>query len=362
MLANLVGKEYDDPDWEKLVQELNYDDMLNLICIGNYQTIALLDKIGKPPTNDSDGPSGFTSFMGAGDNVPVYGTCTYAAETVLGATWNEELAYEMGKMVGNEGLIGNERGDKLPYSGWYAPAVNIHRSAFGGRNWEYYSEDGLLSGRLAAQVIKGCAEKGVYCTVKHFAVNEQETNRDTNGLVTWLNEQAMREIYLKPFEVAVIEGETTAIMSSFNRIGTTWAGGSYELLTEILREEWGFKGMVITDYALKSYMNADQMIRAGGDLSLAQGARMVDIEKLGADATTLASMQRATKNILYTVANSNAMNLNIVGMRLPVWVRIMLGVDAGIVVALAGWGVWAIISAKKKSASPATEEQEKTSL
>ena len=284
------------------------------------------------------------------DNVPVYDTCTYAAETVLGASWNEELAYEMGKMVGNEGIIGNERGDKMPYSGWYAPAVNIHRSAFGGRNWEYYSEDGLLSGRLAAQVVKGCAEKGVYCTVKHFAVNEQETNRDTNGLITWFNEQALREIYIKPFEIAVKEGGTTAIMSSFNRLGTTWAGGSYALLTQVLREEWGFNGMVITDYALKNYMNADQMIRAGGDLSLAQGARTPDIDRKGVDATTLAAMQKATKNILYTVANSNAMNLNIIGMRMPKWVRIMLIADAVVVVALAGWGAWAIISAKKKAA------------
>lgn len=358
MLADLVGKEYDDPDWEKLLDQLGYEDMLDLICIGNYQTIELMDKIGKPPTTDSDGPSGFTSFMGVGDSVPVYGTCTYAAETVLGATWNEELAYEMGKMVGNEGLIGNERGDKMPYSGWYAPAVNIHRSAFGGRNWEYYSEDGLLSGRLAAQVVKGCAEKGVYCTVKHFAANEQETNRDSNGLITWLNEQAFREIYLKPFEITVVEGQTTAIMSSFNRLGTTWAGGSYALLTGVLRDEWGFDGMVITDYALQSYMNADQMIRAGGDLSLAQGARMVDIDRQGADATTLAAMRNATKNVLYTVANSNAMNLNIQGKRAPVWVRIMIGVDVGIVVALAGWGVWAIVSAKKKQANVREPEGE----
>lgn len=351
MLVDLLGKSYDDPNWDRLVEQLNYEDMLDLICIGNYQTIELLDKIGKPRTTDSDGPSGFTSYMGVGEDVAVYGTCTYAAETVLGATWNEELAYEMGKMVGNEGLIGNERGDKMPYSGWYAPAVNIHRSAFGGRNWEYYSEDGLLSGRMAAQVIKGCAEKGVYCTIKHFAVNEQETNRDTNGLITWLNEQSMREIYLKPFEIAVTEGKTTAVMSSFNRIGTTWAGGSYELLTEVLREEWGFKGLVITDYSLKKYMNADQMIRAGGDLSLSQGARIPDIDKYDVDATTLACMQNATHNILYTVANSNAMNVNIIGKRMPKWVRLIIVIDVVIVVALAGWGVWAILTAMKKRKS-----------
>ena len=148
--------------------------------------------------------------------------------------------------------------------------MNIHRTPFSGRNGEYYSEDGLLSGRMAASVVTGAREKGVNTMVKHFAVNDQETDRDTNGLITWLSEQALREIYLKPFELVVKEGKSLGIMSSFNRIGTVWAGGSYELLTEILRNEWGFRGMVITDYA-NAYMNPDQMIRAGGDMWLFQG-------------------------------------------------------------------------------------------
>lgn len=205
-----------------------------------------------------------------GGTATVYDTCFYASECVIAATWNTELVEKMGVAVGNEALIGNERGDGRSYSGWYGPAVNIHRTPFSGRNWEYYSEDGFLSGKMAASVITGAKSKGVYTYVKHFTVNDQETNRDTNGLITWVNEQALREIYLKPFELAVTEGHTSAMMSSFNRIGTVWAGGSYELLTDVLRNEWGFVGMVITDYNTNGYMYADQMIRAGGDLNLIQ--------------------------------------------------------------------------------------------
>jgi beta-glucosidase len=318
--------------------------MAEMIGSGAFTTLGI-DSIKKPKTNDSDGPSGFTNFM-AMANATIYDTCSYAAETVLGASWNLDLAYEMGKMIGNEGLICNERGDKLPYSGCYAPAVNIHRNAFAGRNWEYYSEDGLFSGKFAAQVIQGAKTKGVYTYLKHFAVNEQETNRDSNGLVTWLNEQALREIYLKPFEIAVKVGKTTAMMSSFNRIGTTWTGGDYNLLTKILRNEWGFKGTVITDYSLSKYLNAEQMIRAGGDLALTQGGKIPDYENL--DATQLSCLRNATKNILYTVCNSNAMNMNIVCMRMPTWVMIMIGVDVGCLLAFAGWGVYVILKEVKK--------------
>ena len=351
VLKDLIGADLEDKKWDKLLDQLTAGEMAELIGTGAYKTIEMLDPIGKPPVVDSDGPSGFVSFM-AMANATVYDTCTYAAETVLGATWNRTLAFEMGKMIGNEGLVGNERGDKLPYSGWYAPAVNIHRSPFGGRNWEYYSEDGFLSGEPAAEVIKGCAEKGVYCFVKHFAANDQETNRDSNGILVWLNEQALREIYLRPFEIAVKEGGTTAIMSSFNRIGTTWAGGNYALLTEVLREEWGFKGMVITDYALLSYLDGDQMLRAGGDLLLTndRSSELTDV-----NATQLSLLRRATKNILYTVANSNAMAAEVIGMRLPVWVEIMFVVDAVIVAGIAAWGAVVIVQVLKKEKHQASE-------
>lgn len=299
-LYDLIGKDYNDPLWDKLLNQLSVKQMSSLIATGNFRTLAI-ESIDKPETIDADGPMGFALFMGS---PVVYNTCYYASETVLGSTYNTDLAYAMGKMIGNEGLIGNEKGDGRVYSGWYAPAVNIHRSQFGGRNFEYYSEDAFLSSQMAKNVIKGAKEKGVYTYLKHFALNEQETKRDDTGLITWANEQAMREIYFKPFEISVKEGKTTAMMSSFNRIGTVWTGGSYDLLTNLLRKEWGFNGMVITDFNLKSYMNTDQMIRAGGDINLSGGKAPTE----STSSTSVTSIRRACKNILYTVANSCAMN------------------------------------------------------
>ena len=241
--GNYVGEvSFDDPRWETLLNEISLDEMKNLVGFGAFRTSEVKGVdgvVGKPLTVDSDGPSGFTSFL---SESVVYGTCAYQAECVMGSTWNVQLAEKMGELIGEEGLAGNEKGDGLPYSGWYAPAVNIHRSPFAGRNWEYYSEDGLLSGKFAAGVIKGAGKKGVYCYVKHFAVNDQETDREYNGILVWANEQSMREIYLYPFEIAVKEGGATGMMSSFNRLGMKWAGGSYALLTQVLRDEWGFHG------------------------------------------------------------------------------------------------------------------------
>lgn len=341
MLGELSGKAYDDPLWDALMDRLTYKQMAMLIGIGAYGT-GDIESIGKPKTIEPDGPGGFTAFMGGPE---VYDTCAYVSACVVGATWNKEIAEKMGEMVGEEALIGYEKGDQLPYSGWYAPAVNIHRSPFGGRNWEYYSEDPYLSGEMAANVCLGAKQKGLYTFVKHFAVNEQETSRDANGLITWLNEQALREIYLKPFEMAVKKGQATAIMSSFNRIGTVWAGGSYALLTEILRNEWGFRGMVITDYALKEYLNSEQMIRAGGDLVLAQGGKIPAYEN--PTATQATRLRAAAKNILYTTANSNAMNTVIAYYRMPVWQEVLIMADSAILLLLALWG-FAVISKERK--------------
>ena len=306
-LYRLIGKDYNDPLWDKLLNQLTYSEMAYLIGTGNFNTAAMKN-IDKPKTIDPDGPAGFTNFMTViKSTAVVYDTCFYASECVIGATYNVELAERMGEAAGNESLAGNERGDGRTYSGWYAPAVNIHRTPFGGRDWEYYSEDGLLAGKMAAGVVRGAKSKGVYTYIKHFALNEQETHRDTTGLITWANEQAMREIYLKPFELTVKEGGTNAMMSSFNRIGTVWAGGSYELLTQILRNEWGFKGMVITDYSTSTYMYTDQMIRAGGDLVLMQD-KQPSLSGTVMTSSHKTALRQATKNILYTVANSNAMN------------------------------------------------------
>lgn len=344
--GNYLGEvSFDDPRWETLLNEIALDEMKNLVGFGAFRTneVKGVDGVvGKPLTVDSDGPSGFTSFL---SESVIYGTCAYQAECVMGSTWNVELAERMGELIGEEGLAGNEKGDGLPYSGWYAPAVNIHRSPFAGRNWEYYSEDGRLSGKFAAGVIRGASQKGVYCFVKHFAVNDQETDREYNGILVWANEQAMREIYLLPFEIAVKEGGATGMMSSFNRLGMKWAGGSYPLLTQVLRDEWGFHGSVITDYSLNTYTHVDEMIRAGGDLFLTQDAKTFGMED---DATQIAMLRRSTKNILYTVAGSSAMSISTDGYLRPVWQNVMICVDIVIVAALAVWGVLAVRSVKKK--------------
>jgi len=320
--------------------------MRNLISTGNYQTSAITN-IGKPQTTDADGPQGFALFMG---NPAVYDTAKYPGENVIAATWNVELAYEMGKMIGNEGLIGNEKGDGVPYTGWYAPACNIHRSQFGGRNWEYYSEDGLISGRMAAATVSGAKEKGIVTYVKHFVLNEQETNRDSNGVFTWANEQAIREIYFKPFEMSVKDGGTLGIMSSFNRMGTHWTGGYYNLLTRLLRDEWGFKGLVITDYGNSSYMTSNEMIRGGGDLYLGQGNSPVSSKDTS--TTSVAVIRQAAKNILYAYANSNAMDgvseTTTITYTMAKWVIATYAADAAIIAAMLVWMAVAYKKANKK--------------
>lgn len=345
-LYEMIGADYNDGRWEELLNQISVTEMTEFVGIANYQTKAIAS-VGKIKTTDTDGPGGFTLFMG---DPSVYQTCAYAGECVLAATWNTELAFEMGEMVGNEGVLGDLDGKSTgrPYSGWYAPAANIHRSQFGGRNWEYYSEDGLLSGKIAASVCAGARSKGVYTYMKHFALNDQETNRDSGGLLMWATEQAMREIYFKPFEIAVKEGGTNAMMSSFNRIRKTWAGGSYNLLTSLLREEWGFKGMIVTDYNLNSgYMSADQMIRAGGNLNLSQDGRPVG----EMTATQLSCLRQATKDVLYVVANSCAMNGigadSFAAVGLPVWEIALIVVDCVIAAALAVWGIFAVRAALK---------------
>lgn len=343
--GDYVGEvSFDDSRWESLLDEISLDEMKKLIGFGAFRTneIEGVDGVvAKPLTIDADGPSGFTSFL---SESVIYGTCAYQAECVMGSTWNVALAERMGELVGEEGLSGNEKGDGLPYTGWYSPAVNIHRSPFAGRNWEYFSEDGLLSGKFAASVIRGADKKGVYCYVKHFAINDQETDREYNGILVWANEQTMREIYLLPFEIAVKEGGATGMMSSFNRIGMKWAGGSYALLTQVLRDEWGFHGSVVTDYSLNTYTHVDEMIRAGGDLFLTQDAKTFSMAD---DATQITLLRQATKNILYSVVNSNAMSIELDGYLMPVWMMVMIAVDIAIVAMLALWGVFSIRAVKK---------------
>ena len=352
-LYDLIGLPYDDPKWNELMNQLTVSQMVTLVRSGNFHS-EYIENIDKPLTIDADGPMGFALFMGSDS---IYDTCYYASECVLAATRSKALAREFGIMVGNEGLVGDERGDGTPYSGWYAPAMNLHRSQFGGRNFEYYSEDACLSGLMAAEVVTGASERGVYTFMKHFALNDQETDRDTcNGLVTWASEQAMRETYFRPFEMCVKTGKSTAVMSSFNRIGTVWAGGDYRLLTQLLRDEWGFNGMVITDFNVNPYMDADQMVRAGGDLNLIGDKPPKNV----ATATGIAAVRRAAKNILYTVAGSNAMNGHGAGIKwgyiMPVWeicviiACILFGAGTAVI------GVFTFLPYKPKSKTKITSD------
>ena len=337
-------KGYNDKRWEQILDCLTVEEMARLVSRGAFTTQAI-SKIDKNATTDADGPAGFTIFMG---EKTVYKTCAYASEVVMASTWNVNLIYELGQSVGEEGLWGNARGDGTPYSGWYAPGANIHRTPFGGRNFEYFSEDGFISGMMAAYEIRGAASKGVYCYMKHFVANDQETHRSLTGLCTWLTEQSLRELYMKPFEIAVKQGKATGIMSSFNRIGKVWTGGDYRLLTTVLRGEWGFEGTVICDFNTNGYMNPKQMIYAGGDLNL---ATMADNRwtKYSADsAEDVNVLRKASKNILYTVSLSNAMNLKAEYYLLPMWLSIAIGVMCAIGLGLFIWGGFTVRGTLKR--------------
>lgn len=353
-MFDLVDASYEDEKWEKLLDRLTPQEMLTLVNNGAFNTAAIA-KIKKNLTNDSDGPIGFVNFM-PGMKEHYKGNTTFACEIVLGATWNKDLAYQMGKAVGDNGIWGDIGGNYLPYSGWYAPAVNLHRSPFGGRNFEYYSEDPILSGKLSVNVINGAKTKGVYTDLKHFALNEQETAR--GGVATFATEQALRELYLKPFEIAVKGKDdakfsvsatkdkvtysgTLGVMSSFNRIGTRWTGGDYRLLNKILRKEWGFQGLVICDYKTdNSVMNSRQMLYAGNDLILASLPNLLWTDCDFSDAKDVTILRKACHNILYTVAHSNSMNVDIVAYKAPWWKTAIVIVDIVAGVLLIAWGVF----------------------
>lgn len=366
MLRDLLNEEnkvdFNDPRWNALLNRITFEDMLYLVNHGDFKTTEI-EYIGKNLTNDSDGPVGFANFM-AGLSAHYKNNITFVCEIVVGATWNKDLAYQMGKMVGENGLWGDAEGTGLPYTGWYAPAVNLHRSPFSGRNFEYYSEDPVLSGKLAVNVINGAAQKGVYTDVKHFALNDQETNR--SGVATYCTEQAMRELYFKPFELAVKGaddpsqvktaladgvqeyGGTTGMMSSFNRIGTRWTGGDYRLMTEILRDEWGFKGLVISDYKTEAFMDARQMLYAGNDLILVSTSDLMWNDADPDSPEDMAVLRTAVKNILYTVANSNSIQVDIDGYRTEWWVTLTYVLYGVVAAGSAVWGFFVIRKAIKR--------------
>lgn len=361
-LIDLRGVDYNDPTWELLLDQITAEDVTKILLNGAYNTGAI-DSIGKPAAVDLDGPAGISSFMTSL-------SCTaYPSAVVIASTFNTDLVYQMGIMVGNEAL-------NSKVNGWYAPAMNMHRSQFAGRNFEYYSEDTVLSGKIGAACVSGTANKGVYAFIKHFALNDQETNRVNNGVASWANEQAIREIYLKPFEIVVktanntikyisdengtvaekeISG-STAVMSSFNRIGSTWAGGSSALMQTVLRDEWGFEGYVITDFNLYPYMYTDQGIAAGSDLMLTFES-MKTIED-ATSATAVSNLRKSAHRILYTVVNSNAMNGivpgTIISYTMSTWRKIQYGADIAIALFLITGLSWLIIRVRKNKKEAAT--------
>lgn len=291
-LLDMRGLDMNDEQWEALLDQLTVEDMNELIALGGYQTAAA-DNVGKLSTTDCDGPASINN------NFTGVGSIGFPCGVMIANSFNEEIALAFGDSIG-------KMADEMNVSGWYAPAMNIHRNAFAGRNFEYYSEDGLLSGKIAAQAVIGAEEHGVYAYIKHFAMNSQETGRWLSS-IDWANEQAIREIYLKPFEIAVKEGGAKAVMSSYNYIGTQWAGASESLLDTVLRDEWGFEGFVLTDYfAGFGYMDGERSIYNGGDACLANYDAGTNYIKDTSSATTVDKMRTSAHHILYTAVNSRA--------------------------------------------------------
>ena len=343
-LSDMYGKDYDDADWDKLLDQLTFDDMDNLIANGGYGTQAV-KSVGKIQLTDADGPASLNN------NFTGVGSIGFPASTAFACTWNKDLAKQFGEMIG-------DMAHDMHVAGWYAPAMNIHRNAFSGRTFEYFSEDSLLSGVMASSEISGAKSKGVYSFMKHFALNDQETKR-TEMLCTWTNEQAMREIYLKPFEMSVKEGGDQAVMSSFNYIGNTYAGADSALLQTVLRGEWGFKGFVLTDYfGGYGYQNADQEVRAGNDSMLA--TTKITNHITDKSATSVKAMRQAAHNILYTAANSWQYANGEPKVATPIWKTAMYvawGVVAVLVIGLEFLTIKRYLSRKKAVATiePAAE-------
>ena len=325
---DMKGLDYDDPQWDKLLEQLSLDDMVQLTGFGGFAT-AEVSSVGKYKTMDTDGPAGINGLVNGASGIQ------YTSAVTLASTWNQELAQKLGESMSNEAKV-------YGVSGLYAPAMNIHRTAFGGRNFEYYSEDGILAGKTAAGFARETAENGIYCYIKHFALDNQETNRE--NVCVWTSEQAIREIYLKAFELAVKEGNATAVMDADSRIGTDWCGGSSALNNDVLRNEWGFKGMVITDYIGDNFKDADIAIFNGCDLMLSTlGEKVTDIvldNNSGQQA-----LRKACHNILYTIANSNAQELSKSG--LSTWVYVMGIVDV-LLLALIIFGLYKVAWKKRK--------------
>lgn len=337
-LADLTGVAYDDPKWEQLLDELTVNDLFSLTADGGYHTVGV-ESIGLSATEDCDGPTGVHSNYN-----PAAGP-SYPGTVMLACTWNQPLAKARGEQIAKECA-------EINCTGWYAPAMNIHRSAFGGRNFEYYSECGVLSGLTAAAEVSGATENGLICYVKHFAFNDQDNYRQ-NNICTWLNEQSAREIYLKAFEQPIKAGGM-GVMTSMNAVGPVWAGGCKALLTNILRDEWGFHGAVITDAVVSAwYMDGNLAIRTGGTKMLAFNITNEfyrDLNSVG----TVTAMRNAAHGTLYALANSFAVTR---AVSVPKWVKTTYAVDAVVAIILVAWEICAIRKYRKAKKEDEDTEQ-----
>ena len=290
------GTEY---TWDDLLDQVTFAEMVKLVGQA-YHSTAAVASVNKPVTKDENGPQGITATLTGGSS-----STSYTSADLLAATFDPAIAEAVGRSMGNDCLLANGKA----YSGIYGPGVNIHRTPYSGRNFEYYSEDPFISGKTCAAEVSGIQSKGVYVYLKHFAINDQETARD--GISVWTNEQAAREIYLQAFEYPIVEGGAYCVMTSFNRLGCVWAGGDYNLLTNILRNEWAMPGFAVTDFSnSNNYMDVVQGVLAGGDAwDCNDATKWSDVLRTYQDdAQVVSAMRQATARILYTVANSNAMN------------------------------------------------------
>ena len=337
-LADMTGKDYDDSDWEPLLDQLTVDEMVELVNLGGFQTVAV-KSVDKVMTMDSDGTSGVNDWV-----TGVYGTA-FPTEVLIAQTWSKEIAAAVGD------AMGAEYADCEIY-GWYGPAMNIHRNSFNGRNFEYYSEDGVLSGKIASATINAAGEHGVYAYIKHFVLNDQETNRCTL-LLTYATEQSIREIFLKPFEECVknydFSSNPLAVMSSFNFIGDVYCGSNPHLLNNVLRDEWGFRGMVLTDWdGSYGYQNTDDCIRNGNDIMLGfnsyESNKITDTDA----ASCVIALRNASKNIMYTVANSGAYTIEKEKELFTPMTKMFIGIDTAIVLISAAIMIYIIIRWRKK--------------
>ena len=332
-LADMRDADYDDPRWEKLLDQLTVDEMENMIAMAGYQTAAM-DSVGKVATLDFDGPAAINN------NFTGVGSIGFPIEVVVASTWNKELAQAWGECMGK---ISQEMGAE----GWYAPGMNTHRTAFGARNYEYFSEDGVLAGNMGANAVEGARKYGVYSYIKHFALYEGNAKM----VSVWSNEQAIREIYLKPFEISVKQGGANAVMVSWSFLGDKWTGESSNLMNTVLRDEWGFRGMALTDFFRNNghgFMNADAALANGVDAMLSTFNGEENNVANPEHPTAVLQMRNACKNVMYTVVSSWAYDGEHEETGMENWKKAGIGIDIVIALFMAGMEVLVIRGYKKR--------------